>query len=215
MEVVSCKIDLSHYCIWKEEDSCFIEDVEACRSISISVSQLRWTQSVISDLLRTLVDNYFNKFGDIDRGRLRILKFQAKFGWVLSCDHWPYSGGLFNIRVCSGKDQQRWKSFCKMLEKFVEKMDYVRWYSGNISSFPSSQMVEKSSYADKAKSSSSKLPAPRSEKMEVRQNFSQKRKLQAARHPSPPKQKQWLIKNHEVAKVNFENLWIISKLFAR
>ena len=51
--------------------------------------------------------------------------------------------------------------------------------------------------------------------MEVSQDFSQKGKLEADSHPSPPKQKQWLIKNHEVAKVNFEDLWIISKLFAR
>ena len=75
-------------------------------------------------------------------------------------------------------------------------------------------MVEKLSYVDKAKSSSSKLPTPRPEKMEISLDFSQKRKLQADNHPSPPKQKQWLTKNHEVAKVNFENLWIISKLFA-
>ena len=39
-----------------------------------------------------------------------------------------------------------------MLENFVEKMDYVGWYSGNISSFPSSQMVEKLSYVDKVSS---------------------------------------------------------------
>ena len=101
-----------------------------------------------------------------------------------------------------------------MLEKFVEKMDYVRWYSGNISSFPSPQMVEKLSYVDKVKSGSSKLPVIRSERLEVSQDFSQKRKLLVDSHPSPPKQKQWLIKNHELAKVNFENLWIISKLFA-
>ena len=158
------------------------------------------------------MDNYFKKFGDIDREGLRNLKFQVKFGWVVSCDHWPYLGGLFSIRVCSGKDQQGWKSFCKMLDKFVEKVNYVRWYTSNISTFPSPQMVEKLNYVDKAKSNSSKLPAPRPEKMEVRQNFSQKRKLQADSYPSPPKQKQWLIKNHEVAKVNFEILWINIKI---
>ena len=160
------------------------------------------------------MENYFHKIGDINRGRLRILKFQAKFRWVLSCDHWPYSVDLSSIRFCSGKDQQGWTLFCKMLEKFVEKMDYVRWYSSNISSLPSLQMVEKISYVGKAKSGSFKLPAPRSGKMEVSQDFSQKRKLQAASQPYCPKQKQWLIKNHEVANVNFENLWIISKLLA-
>ena len=36
MEAVSCKIDQSHYCIWQEGDRCFIEDVEAGRSISLS-----------------------------------------------------------------------------------------------------------------------------------------------------------------------------------
>ena len=152
------------------------------------------------------MDNYFKKFGDIERGRLRISKFQAKSGWALSCDHWQYSG-VFSIRVCSGKDQQGWKSFCKMLEKFVEKMDYVRWYFGLISSFPSPQMVEKLCYVDKAKSSSSKLPALKGlKKWKSVKILVKKRKLLADGRPSPPKQKQWLIKNHEVVKVNDRTL---------
>lgn len=58
----------------------------------------------------------FEKYVDIDRGRLKVSKFQAKSGWILSCDHWPYSGGHSIIRVCYGENRQGWLSFCKMLE---------------------------------------------------------------------------------------------------
>ena len=43
---------------------------------------------------------------------------------------------------------------------------------------------------------------------------SQNRKVQKSVYLSLLKQKHLLNKNHEVVKVNFENLWIISKLFA-
>ena len=79
MEVVRCKINQSHNCIWKENGSCIIEDVEANRYISISDDKLRWTQSAISKLLRTPIDRFFKKYADIDRGRLKVSKFQAKF----------------------------------------------------------------------------------------------------------------------------------------
>lgn len=64
------------------------------------------------------------------------------------------------------------------------------------------------------KSSLSNSPVPRSEFKVTGQIPSQKRKVQVPVHPPHSKQKHWLIKNHEVVKVNFENLWIITKLFA-
>ncbi|TYJ98837.1 putative 3,4-dihydroxy-2-butanone kinase isoform X5 [Cucumis melo var. makuwa] len=75
---------------------------------------------------RISVDNHFRKFRDIDKGRLRISKFQAKSGWILSCDHWPYSGGLFNIRVCLGKDQQgKWQTWGNFHLK-IERWDNLK-----------------------------------------------------------------------------------------
>ena len=52
-------------------------------------------------------------------------KVSSKVGWILSCDRWPYLGGLFNMRVCLGSEKQGWKLFCSMLDKFVEKLKYV------------------------------------------------------------------------------------------
>ena len=86
MEVASCKVNQSHYCTWKEKEDFIIEDVEAKKSISISEAQLRWTLHTISTLLNNPVDRFFKKDGEIDRGRMKIFKFQANLGWILNCD---------------------------------------------------------------------------------------------------------------------------------
>ena len=145
---------------------------------------------------------------------MRISKFQAKLGWILSCDHWPYSGGIFNIRVCLGSEKQGWKLFCSVLDKFVEKLDYATRFSNNSLQIPPLNLNGKLSYVEMAKSSLSSSPVPRPKFKVTDQTSSQKRKVQKSVHLPPSKQKHWLIKNHEVAKINFENLWIITKLFA-
>ena len=114
--------------------------------------------------------------------------------------------GVFSILECLGKDRQGWKLFGMMLGKFVEKLDYNRWYSENISKIPSLIMRGKISYVEMIKSSLSNSPAPRSKTKEIGQVPSQNRKLQVPNHSPPPKQKQWLIKNHEVVKVNDRTL---------
>ena len=101
-----------------------------------------------------------------------------------------------------------------MLDNFVEKVDYIRWFSGNTTKIPPLSSVEKLSYVEMVKSSSAKIPVTRPEKKKPSQVFSQKGKQHVPGDHFSPNQKQWLIKNHEVAKVNFDNLWIISKLFA-
>lgn len=174
MEVVRCKLNQSHYCIWKEEGSCQIEDMEAKRILSVSDNQLCCILSATSKLLRTPVDSYFNKFGNTDKGRLKIWQIQAKFGWIRSCDHWPFVGGHFNLRVCSGERQQGWLLFCNMLGKFIERVDYIKWFVGNAPGNPSLRLLEKQSYAEKVKLSYSNELKEKSELMKVNQAKSRK-----------------------------------------
>ena len=86
MEIASCKVNQSHYCIWKEKEDLIIEDVEASKSISISEAQLRWILLTISDLLNNPVDRFFKKDGEVDIERMKIFNFQANSEWLLSCD---------------------------------------------------------------------------------------------------------------------------------
>ena len=101
-----------------------------------------------------------------------------------------------------------------MLDKFVEKLDYARWFSDNSLKIPPPNLNRKLSYVEMAKSSLSSSPVPRPKFKVTDQTSSQKRKVQKSVHLPTPKQKHWLIKNHEAVKVNFENLWVITKLFA-
>ena len=64
------------------------------------------------------------------------------------------------------------------------------------------------------KSSSTTSPAVNSRNKVLSPHTNPIRTHQATVQPSPPRHKQWLIKNHEVVKVDFDNLWIITKLFA-
>lgn len=123
MEVVSCKVSQSHYCIWNDEGCVHIEDVEACRILSVSENHLQWILTALSKLLRGPADGYFQNFGEMNGGRLKISKFKAKIGWVLSCDYWPYSGGSLQFKSVHRRKQQGWMSFCNMLNKFVAKED--------------------------------------------------------------------------------------------
>ena len=113
---------------------------------------------------------------------MSISKFQASLGWILSCDHWPYSGGLFNIRVCLGSKKQGWKLFCSMLDKFVEKLDYARWFAENSLNIPPPILNRKLSYGEMAKSVLSNSPVPKPNFKVTNQPPSQKRKVQKSIH---------------------------------
>uniref|UniRef100_A0A9I9EHS5 Uncharacterized protein n=1 Tax=Cucumis melo TaxID=3656 RepID=A0A9I9EHS5_CUCME len=78
-----------------------VEDVEASRKLSESETQLEWFLKAVSDLLRGSEDKFFQKPGEVDRGRLKVLKFKARSGWVLSCVFWPSFGGHSNLRNTS------------------------------------------------------------------------------------------------------------------
>ena len=214
MEVFSCKINQFHYCIWKENNYCIIEDTEAHRILPLSDNQTRWLQEAIVELLKFPADHLFRKHANIDRGRLKVSKFQANSSRILCCDYWPYSGGYSMIRVSSCENLQGWWSFCNMLLKFVEKVNYTSWFSDNSPKTSPQFPVNRPSYVEMVNSSRTtspiknpqdKVPCPRNTPL---------RAHQVSVQPSPPKHNQWLIKNHEVVKVDFENLWIIIKLFA-
>lgn len=68
MEVVSYKVLQSYYCIWSEDDSFLVEDVEAQRILALSEAQLRWFLEALSELLRGPEDCFFQKHGELDRG---------------------------------------------------------------------------------------------------------------------------------------------------
>ena len=124
MEIASCKVNQSRYCVWKEKENFIIEDVEASKFISIFEAQLWWTLHTISDFLNNPGDRFFTKDGEVDRGQMKIFKFQANSRWILNCDIWSYSGGYSILRICSGVNMQGWSSFCRMLKKYVDIVDY-------------------------------------------------------------------------------------------
>lgn len=77
LEVESCKIQGSFYCIWFEGGVFNIEDVEAKKFIPISATQLRWFINSISKLLQGPSDRYFQKKNRDDYGPSSISKFKA------------------------------------------------------------------------------------------------------------------------------------------
>ena len=100
---------------------------------------------------------------------------------------------------------QVWSSICRMLEKYVDMVDYSRLFSAISIKAPFQPSMEKQATV---KSKISYQSVPRSGKMEPRPTSNHKVHSQdLVRHP-PSIKKQLLIKNHEVAKLNFDNLWI-------
>lgn len=106
-----------------------------------------------------------------------------------------------------------------MLNKFVAKEDCVKWYSSNIPKNPSPLLTDKPSYAEKVKSKDLNHSGSQIETEEVSKAARQREKQYTAGHSPPPtpkaeSQKQWVIKNLEVAQTKFDQLWIVTKLFA-
>ena len=101
-----------------------------------------------------------------------------------------------------------------MLIKFIEHVNYTSWFSGNVpKSFPQ-LLANRPTYVEMVKSTSSSNPAAKSGNKNPCLCTNPVRTHQAPIRFSPHKHKQWLIKNHEVVKVDFDDLWIITKLFA-
>lgn len=162
IEVESCNVHGSPYCIWFEEGSFHFEDVEAKETLPLSNSHLRWFIKSILELLQGPPNRYFFKNDWDDYGVTRISKFIADSGCYLRCVIWPAMGGRFFIHIHSGVSQQGWKSFPKMLNEFLIKYEYTQWKKQQlpktkpINQRPTgveilSVQVQGPSYADKVK----------------------------------------------------------------
>ena len=77
MEVVSCKVLESHY--YTEGNQIHVEDVEACRILSISRFHLEWLLKAVPELLRGPEEKFFQKLGEVDRGRSKDSKFKTEW----------------------------------------------------------------------------------------------------------------------------------------
>ena len=93
-------------------------------------------------------------------------------------------------------------------------MNYTSWFPGNSSKTFPQFPVNIPSCVEMVKSYSSNIPATKPRKKDPNFLFNKKEIHQVSDHPSLHKDKQWLIKNHEAVKVDFDNLWIITELFA-
>ena len=65
-----------------------------------------------------------------------------------------------------------------MLDKFVEKLDYARWFSNNSLKIPPPNLKRKISYVEMEKSSLSSSPVPRPKFKVTDQIPNKKRKVQ-------------------------------------
>lgn len=93
MEVESCKIDHLFYCIWYENGTFLVEDMEAKKILPISNSQLVWFQEAISQLSQKPENEYLFKKEKFEKVVTKFSKFRAKKGWVMRCFVWPCKGG--------------------------------------------------------------------------------------------------------------------------
>ena len=66
----------------EEGDRFHLEDVEAHRILLVSENQLVWFFKAVFELLRGPTDRYYQKFEDLDRGRIKMSKFKTKIVWV-------------------------------------------------------------------------------------------------------------------------------------
>lgn len=124
---------------------------------------------------------------------------------------WLSAGGRSFIHVPSGKAQQGWHSFLKMLKGFQMKYEYSIWinthpqgntyYSGN---------PQRSSYADmlKSKHQYTSIASRFGE-----QNMEEDVRKSQQHSPVSTAEKQssnlfWVQKNKEVFQEDFDNLWI-------
>ncbi|TYK01503.1 protease Do-like 7 isoform X1 [Cucumis melo var. makuwa] len=126
-------------------------------------------------LLNSPIEHFFQKQANIDRGWLKVSKFQAKSGWILSLRLVALFRRTLHCKSLLQKNQQGWWSFCKMLIKFVEKMNYTNWFSGNSSKTSPQFSVNRPSYVEMVKSRSSSIPEARPRKKDP-SSFSIKKK---------------------------------------
>ena len=114
------------------KDYFHIEDVEARKILSLSDTQFKWFLKEISEFLSGPENSFLLRNGFDDFGSTRLLKFRSKVGWITRCVAWQRNKNLSFIHICSSVSRQGWKSFHKMLERFLMKHDYLIWYRNHL-----------------------------------------------------------------------------------
>lgn len=83
MEVKSCKIVDSYYCILFNEGPFHIEDVDFQKILSVSKHQLEWFVDLLFVLVKEPNWKFFIRNGNDGSGATRLTKFRAPSGWFL------------------------------------------------------------------------------------------------------------------------------------
>ncbi|TYK31680.1 copper-transporting ATPase PAA1 [Cucumis melo var. makuwa] len=130
MEVVSHKVLKSHYCTWKEGNQIHVEDVEACRTLSIAGFHLEWLLQAVWELLSRSKDKFFQTLGEVDRVasdiEVKSYKIQDSFYCV-----W-FERGYFHIEDVDfrkilkvSKLQLEWKDVFKAIGEYFEGLEEI------------------------------------------------------------------------------------------
>jgi len=84
LEMISCRVLQAHYYISFEDGKFQVKDVEAQRRLSVSEAPPNWFMESIATLMRGSKDDFFQNFGELDQGRMKVSTIRSKFGWMLS-----------------------------------------------------------------------------------------------------------------------------------
>uniref|UniRef100_A0A9I9EG90 Uncharacterized protein n=1 Tax=Cucumis melo TaxID=3656 RepID=A0A9I9EG90_CUCME len=106
---------------------------------------------------------------------------------------------------CSGVSRQGWRCFPKILGSFLMKHDYSIWYRKHLQTSlqPPSESL-RASYAEKMMLNGSSV-------QELVKHSTSSFVLTLVIQSTT---QHWVIKNPKVLKEDFDNIWIISRLFA-
>lgn len=200
MKVVSCKINGLFFCTLFEDGNFIIEDMEVRKAIYLSKSHSLWMVKQISDLLNGSSVRFFLREVRDDSGAMRLSKFKSKMGWNLRCVVWPATGGRFFIHVPEGTAQQGWTEFLGMINSFIIRI-------GCYTDLSAKKELLQPSFVEVLT------------KGESHHNYSVQDSTLGQSNSSAFHNKQstylgWIRKEKEVFKEDFENLWVVSRLFA-
>lgn len=157
--------------------------------------------SSASELLQGSINRFFLRNDHDGLGATRLSKFRCNYNWISRCAVWPISGGRRFIHVPLGDSNLGWSSFFNMLSTFLKKRELLL------------QLTHQPSLMNLGPSFSSKarLEPPRARE----KSFSYVEAVQSSIlvKKNQSMESFWIQKNSEVFKENFNNLWVISRLF--
>jgi len=119
MEVKSCRIQDSFYCIWFERGYFHVEDVDFRIIRKVSKLQLEWFVEAITNLVKEPEWKFFLENRNEGRESARLTKFRTPSGWFMRCvARKGYSDFSF-IHIFSGDSKKGWSSFLNMIKDFL------------------------------------------------------------------------------------------------